>query len=93
MDGSLIHCQLSFCLEWDIENVTNFCGFYKALVLQSLWDKHFFKLADNGLYGCIGVVVMCERKIGPFLGYLGRGRVRFWLAGGTGQKDTPTHVL
>jgi len=48
----------------DIENVTNFCVFYKALVLQSLWNGNFFELADNGLSGCSPVVRENSRKWG-----------------------------
>ncbi len=41
--------------EWipaDIENVTNFYDFYKALMLQSLRKGNFFELADNKVLGC-----------------------------------------
>ena len=47
-----------------IENVYNFCDFYKALVLKSLWNLNFLELADNGLLSCIAVVVVYERKWG-----------------------------
>ena len=58
----------------DIENVTNFYGFYKALMLKSLRSELFFELADNGMLSCIPVVAVNSRKWGRF-GGLVRGSV------------------
>jgi len=52
----------------DIENVYNFCIFYKALVLQSIWNGDFFEFGDNGLLSCIRVVGLEPRKWGCFWG-------------------------
>ena len=54
--------QFLMIFEMDIENVTKFCDFYKALVLQSLWNGNFFELADNGLLGCMAVVGAPSQK-------------------------------
>jgi len=53
-----------------IETVHNFCVFYKAMLLQSLWNGNFFELRDNGLWGCSQVVYFFLAKMGPFLGHL-----------------------
>jgi len=76
----------SFCLEEDIENVTNLCFFYNPLALQSLWNGNFLDLADNGVLGCVVVVVVNSRKWGHIYGPSVGGPVRFWLAGGTGPR-------
>jgi hypothetical protein len=43
-----------------IENIHSFCVFYKALVLQSLWNGIFFELADNEPLGCRMIVNLRE---------------------------------
>jgi len=53
-------------LEEDIENVHKFSAFCNPLALNSLWNGHFFELADNGLSGCMLVVVVNARKWGHF---------------------------
>jgi len=41
-----------------IENVTNFRVFYKVLILKGLWNMNFAEFVDNGLLGCMRVVVV-----------------------------------
>jgi len=38
------------------ENVTNFCVFYKALMLKGLRHWIFVEFGDDGFLGCIAVV-------------------------------------
>jgi len=41
-------CSNDFCVTTDIENVTNFCDFCKALMAQGLWKGDFTEFGDNG---------------------------------------------